>query len=108
MKAIHLDRLMTLEDPGRVSDGAGGFAESWTPLGKLWAHVTPRMGRESDDGSVVRYKILVRAMPPGSPARPRPEQRLSEAGRLFHIEAVTEAPDETRFLICYAYEETAA
>ncbi|MEM9754998.1 MAG: head-tail adaptor protein, partial [Pseudomonadota bacterium] len=39
-----LDRLLTLEDPMRVADGAGGFTESWISLGRLWARITPRSG----------------------------------------------------------------
>ncbi|MBF9036030.1 head-tail adaptor protein [Rhodobacterales bacterium HKCCE2091] len=108
MTGVKLDRLLTLEDPGRAADGAGGFVETWTALGTLWAQVVPRSGREAADGSVVRYRIVVRDSPPGSPARPLPQQRFSEGGRVFHIEAVTEAPGLDRHLLCYAYEETAA
>lgn len=102
-----LDRLLTLEDPMRVADGAGGFTESWISLGRLWARITPRSGRETGERSVQDYRILVRAAPFGAVARPRPHQRFRDGERLYHIETVTEAPNEDRFLICSAFEEIA-
>lgn len=103
-----LNRFLTLEDPARIEDGAGGYVETWTPLGTLWGEIKPRSGAEAQDGSLIRYRIVLRAGPAGDPSRPRPSQRLREQERLFHIEAVTEAPALPGYLLCYAYEETAA
>lgn len=102
----NLNRKLLLEDPARIADGAGGFAETWSPLGQLWAQVTPRSGREAQDGSVVRYRILTRHAPHDAPSRPKPEQRFRDGERIYRIEAVTEAPELGRYLICYATEET--
>lgn len=108
MAGPRLNRFLTLEDPARIADGAGGFSESWVALGTLWGEITPRGGSEAQDGSRVRYKIVLRSARPGDPSRPKPSQRLRELDRLFHIEAVTEAPDLPGHLLCFAYEETAA
>ena len=111
MTGRKLNRQLTLEAPVRVADGAGGFSQSWTPLGTLWAEVTARSGREMAQGgqpaSVVSYRIVVRGAPVGSPARPMAEQRFREGSRVFGILAVTEADGLGKYLTCYAQEEVA-
>lgn len=109
MSAPRLSRALVLEAPGDVPDGAGGFADGWTPLGTLWAEVTPRAGREAagpaDPVARAGFRIRVRAAPPGDPARPRPGQRFAEGGRRFRILAVAEADPRGLYLDCLAEEE---
>ena len=111
MSSPRLNRRMTLESPERVSDGLGGFTESWTPLGVLWAEVTARTGRETTSvGSPVSrvgYRIVVRSAPVGHPERPMVEQRFRDGGRLFPIQAVAEVGVNGRYLVCFADEEVA-
>lgn len=102
-----LDRRLSLEDPMRIPDGAGGYIADWAPLGQLWARVTPQSGRETGDISAMRYRITVRASPHGSLARPRPDQRFREGARIYKIETVAPSADDPRYLICLAYEEVA-
>lgn len=112
MRTPRLNRRLELEAPQRVPDGAGGFAVVWTTLGTHWAEVRPGSGRESAGEfltvSAVPYRITVRAAPEGSDARPRPEQRFREGGRIFRITAVTEHDPAGRYLVCFALEETTA
>lgn len=107
-----LNRKLVLEMPARVPDGAGGFSESWMALGTLWAQVSARTGRETAGMagplSRISYKIIVRAAPSLSPARPTANQRFREGTRLFRILSVTEDDQDARFLTCTAQEETAA
>jgi len=107
-----LNRQLTLEAPERVADGAGGFMETWTALGTVWASVTARTGREAAGGAMplsrVAYKIVVRAAPVGSDARPVANQRFRDGVRLFVILAVAEADADGRYLVCTAQEETVA
>ncbi|CUH62997.1 Bacteriophage head-tail adaptor [Thalassovita gelatinovora] len=105
MTPPRLTRLLALETADRVADGAGGFAESWTVLGQLWAEVTLRSGRESGGLSKSRFRIVVRATPQGSTMRPRPDQRFRDGDRVFRIEAVSERDPEGRYLTCFATEE---
>jgi len=111
MKRPHLNRALTLEAPQRASDGAGGFVESWVPLGTLWAQVSARTGREAtQSGTAVSrtpLKITVRAAPPGTPERPTAQQRFREGARIFTIQAVAEADGAGRYLTCFAEEEIA-
>ncbi|MBE1295305.1 head-tail adaptor protein [Phycobacter azelaicus] len=107
-----LSRSLVLEDPQRLPDGAGGYVESWTALGTLWAEVSALNGRNVDQQgatlSLQRYRITVRAAPVGSTSRPRPDQRFRDGERLFRIDAVSEADARGRYLTCFAVEEVGA
>jgi len=111
MRAPRLNRKLVLEAPGRLPDGAGGFAESWVARGTLWAQVTAGSGAERSGEDVrlsrSRLRIVVRAAPSGAPSRPGPEQRFREGIRVFRILSVAEFSPDTRYLICHAEEETA-
>jgi head-tail adaptor len=104
-----LDRRLELEQPQRAGDGAGGWSRSWESLGAIWAAVRARAGREIEEGargrSRVSHRILVRAAPIGSAARPRADQRFRDGERVFLIRAVTEADARGRYLLCWADEE---
>lgn len=109
---MRLNRQLLLEAPQRAPDGAGGFSEVWTALGTVWAEIRPRTGRESAGVAMplsrVGYRIILRAAPVGSDARPKPEQRFREGARVFRILSVTEFDRDARFLVCEAQEETIA
>lgn len=112
MTAVHLTRALTLEMPVRAADGAGGFTLTWAALGTLWGEVLPGSGREAAGTEVVfaavPYRITVRGAPVGSPARPKPEQRLRDGSRVFTILAVSERDPQGRHLLCFAREEVPA
>ena len=111
MKAPRLNRRLSLESPSRTPDGAGGYLESWTSQGVLWAELTARTGRETVATgaavSAVPYAVVVRGAPVGHPERPVPEQRFRDGNRLFHIRSVAERDPEGRYLVCTADEEIA-
>lgn len=107
-----LSCLMALMTPVRTPDGAGGYAEVWSELGKLWAEVAPRTGRASGEAALplsrTGFRITVRAAEVGSPRRPMPGQRLEHGDRRFVIEAVTERDADGRFLTVMAREDVVA
>ena len=109
MTTPRLNRRLTLEAPQDVPDGAGGYDRIWMPMGVLWAEVTARAGRERANEvapvSVSALRIVVRATPVGSAARPRPEQRFREGARVYRILAVAEKDPLGRYLSCQAEEE---
>ena len=109
MSGLGLNRRLVLEEASRVADGAGGFAESWTPIGVVWAALKPGTGRERIGGnltlSAVPYRITVRAAPFGAPSRPRPDQRFREGARLFRILAVADHDPDRAYLTCHCTEE---
>ncbi len=105
----HLNRRLVLEAPVRVDDGAGGFALTWVQQGVLWGEVVAGSGSDSAGVEVslskVPYRITVRGAAVGSPARPRPDQRLTDGTRVFVILAVTERDASGLYLTCFAREE---
>ena len=109
MKTPMLNRPLILEERIRTPDGAGGFAETWTPLGTLWAELKAGAGRETGEDLVTvsraPYRITVRAAPHGAPSRPKPDQQFRDGARIFTILAVVEAGTDGRFLTCNAVEE---
>ncbi len=111
MTAPRLNRQLTLETRIRTRDGAGGFRQTWHPLGVLWAEVKPLSGRETARSGVgystQSYRITLRASPVGQNDRPSADQRFRDGNRIYGITAVAEAGADGRYLICRATEETA-
>ena len=109
MSLPRLNRRLTVEKPVRVPDDAGGYVETWTPVGVVWAEVRARTGREvAASGTVVSrvpYAIVVRGAPVGHPGRLAPEQRFRDGQRLFHIRSIAEHDANGRYLICISEEE---
>lgn len=112
MTAPQLNRKLTLEERLSAPDGAGGFVETWSVLGTLWAQVEGRSGREvgqrpAASVSQTSLRITVRAAPFGSPSRPKPDQRFRDGARILRILAVSERDPNGAFLTCFAQEEVA-
>lgn len=109
MSGVRLNRKVTLEGRIRAEDGAGGFTDSWGAVCTLWAEVASRGGRlvrgETGESSVGRFRVTVRAAPPGHSNRPLPGQRFDLAGRILRIEAVTERDPDALYLRCDCEEE---
>ncbi|WP_282157767.1 head-tail adaptor protein [Shimia thalassica] len=109
MKDVHLSRKLELEGAQRVSDGAGGFEETWITLGTLWADMRARTGRTRDGGelslSSTGYRVIVRAAPVDAPSRPVAGMRFREGHRAFVINAVSDRDPKGRYLTCFATEE---
>ncbi len=110
-----MGRLLELQAPQVVPDGAGGQQRDWVTLGTLWAHVRAGPGRELGaraGGEVTRalqsFRVVVRSAPVGDPARPAPDQRFREGTRVFVIIAVAEDDPGGRYLTCHVREEVAA
>jgi len=109
VSAPRLSRRLTLEDRRRVPDGAGGYAETWVPLGTLWAAVEARAGR-AVAGPVVAQsrlglRITVRAAAEGTLSRPVPGQRLRDGDRVYAVHAVGESRAGALYLEIHAEEE---
>ncbi|MEJ6388095.1 head-tail adaptor protein [Gymnodinialimonas ulvae] len=108
MKVPQINRKLILEAPGRVDDGAGGFSETWAPLGIIWGEVLARGSGREAEASELKLKVTVRAAPQGAPSRPRADMRFRDGERIYHIEAVTEAEAAGHYLVCFVKEEVGA
>ncbi len=104
-----LNRRLILEEKVQTADGAGGFVETWIPLGTTWAALRAGNGGEGEVDhlrqSQTSVAITVRAAPFGAPSRPKAGQRFAEGIRLFEIHAVVERDPTGRFLDCLCTEE---
>ncbi len=109
MSAARLNHRVILQVRARIADGAGGFQETWEPLGTLWAEITARTGRVANGQagavSVTGLKVTVRAAPHGHASRPEPGQRFRMGARILAIEAVTELDTDARYLVCHCEEQ---
>ena len=105
---VSLSRKLVLEERQILPDGSGGFAVAWVALGTLWAEVAARAGHEQflagQARPRVRFRILVRGAPAGTPSRPRPEQRFRDGSRVFDILTVAEHDAAGRYLEIAAEE----
>jgi len=106
---VRLSRKLVLEEVTRVPDNAGGFSESWSVLGAVWADVRAGTGRERERMaatiSFVPQRIIVRAAPFGAVSRPKAGQRLIDGARVFRIDAVADFYAAGLYLECFAKEE---
>lgn len=99
-----LRRLLTLEQPTRVADGAGGFTQTWTATTTVFAALEPvaavqRLGADQALQSVT-HRVTLRARSGLTRG-----MRFTNGGRAFLIETIHD-PDETgRFLVCRVREE---
>lgn len=111
MNSPRLNMELLLETPERIADGAGGFIETWAPLGTVWGEVTARTGRlvsgEAVAVSATGHRITLRAAPVGHSNRPRPGQRFRMGPRVFRVDAVSEADERGLYLTCQCEEELA-
>ena len=103
-----LNTELVLETPRQISDGGGGYRTVWSPIGTLWAEVTPRSARETAIGgraaSEVTHKIVIRGAPESSPRRPTPDCRFRSGSRVFAIRGVAPEGARGQYLTCWAEE----
>lgn len=107
-----LTRALEHEVLSRSADGMGGFTESWSARGLIWADVAPGTGRvkggEFHATAATPYRIRIRSLPVGNPARPKPGHRLRDGDRLFRVLAVSEDDSRGHYLSISAVEEEVA
>lgn len=87
-----MDKRVTLQSVSRVSDGAGGWMETWADTATVWGHVAPLSGREATYAQSlageVSHKVTIRYR-----AGITPRQRVQYGDRVFEVSAVLD-PDE--------------
>jgi len=95
-----LRERLTLHEPVRTPDGAGGFSESWNMAGTYWARVVPIAAGETATAdrliSPERHRVEVRA-----PNPVRAGWRVFWRGRWRRVESVQagERPGDRIILI---------
>jgi head-tail adaptor len=103
-------RRLLLERATAVTDGGGGWSETWAEVGAIWAAVRMRSGsmRDTEFGETprLRLRITTPEVPEGHPVRVRRGDRLRDGLRVYGVSAVHEG--EGRTLVVLAAEEVSA
>jgi len=98
-----LRHRLVLEEAQRVSDGAGGFTETWVTVATVWAAIEPSGGGEGvDSGRLagrVSHTVSLRYR-----AEVIPAMRFRQGTRLFHILAAINEDERRRWLRCLCEE----
>ena len=98
-----LRHRLTLEEAQRVSDGGGGFTETWVEVAIVSAGLRPSGGSESvDSGRLagrVSHEIVLRYRAGVTPA-----MRFRMGTRVFHILAAIDEGERQRWLRCLCEE----
>ena len=92
-----------MEAAQRVSDGAGGFTESWAEVATVWAALRPSGGGEAvDSGRLagrLTHEVRLRYREGVTPA-----MRVRSGTRVFHILAAIDEDERRRWLRCLCEE----
>lgn len=98
-----LRHRLKLEEAERVSDGGGGFTETWVEVATLSAALRPRGGSEGvDSGRLagrVTHEVTLRYRAGVTPA-----MRFRMGSRVFHILAASDQDERKHWLRCSCEE----
>lgn len=95
---------VTLQSISRVSDGQGGYTESWTDVADLWASIEPVKGYEKYQAMQVQtpvsHKMVIRYR-----SGVTTKNRILYGSRVFDIKEVLNVNEDGRFLQIKALEQ---
>lgn len=96
-------KRVTVQNASRVSDGQGGFTESWPDGSTVWAAVEPLKGYEKFQAMQMQspqtHKVTMRYT-----AEVTAASRLTLQGRVLWVKEVLDVEERNRFLIIKAEE----
>ncbi|WP_020471469.1 phage head closure protein [Zavarzinella formosa] len=94
---------VTIQAVSRLSDGQGGYAESWVDGATVWASIEPYSGYQKFQAmqlqTPVTHKISMRYRPDVATGT-----RLKYGDRFFSVEEALNVNEEGRFLAIKAVE----
>jgi SPP1 family predicted phage head-tail adaptor len=91
MRIGRLSNILTVERRTDGTDAAGERADTWQPIGKVWARIVPISGRERSDAlsrgidAAVSHAITVRA---GHPIRVD-DRLVGTDGKIYDVSGIT-------------------
>lgn len=95
---------LTLEQPVRTPDGAGGATVAWQPVTEVWAHVRPISGderlRHDQVAGRLTHEVWIRHRAGIAPA-----MRFTQGARIYEIVAILELGRRSR-LKCLCEERS--
>jgi SPP1 family predicted phage head-tail adaptor len=98
-----LNKRVTIQNVSRVSDGQGGFTETWTDSATVWAGIEPVKSYE-------RFQAMQQAVPVSHKITMRynavvdETSRMRYGNRLFEVKEVINVDEADRFLQIRAIE----
>lgn len=98
-----LRHRLTLEETERVSDGAGGFTESWVAIATVSATIQPSGGGESLESGRLAGRVT-HAVTLRYRAGVTPAMRFRMGTRVFHILAAFDVDERKSWLKCLCEE----
>ena len=100
-----LRHRVTIEEPVRTADDAGGAEITWQPVATVWAEIQPKTGREvfeSDQlGGRVTHDVRMRFRKGVTP-----KMRIFHNARVFDIRFAANVGERGEWLICACEEVT--
>lgn len=98
-----LRHRVVLEEAQRVSDGAGGFTETWVAVATVFAALRPVGGSEAVEAGRlagrVSHEVTLRYRAGVTPA-----MRFRQGARVFHILAAIDEGERKHWLRCLCEE----
>lgn len=99
-----LKKRVTLQSVSRVSDGQGGFTETWKDGQSVFASIEPVKAYERfqamQTATPISHKIIMRYNAVVTTA-----SRLKYEGRIFAVKEVINQDEQNRFLVIKAIEQ---
>jgi SPP1 family predicted phage head-tail adaptor len=101
-----MKRRLTVQSATNVSDGQGGFTETWVDGATVWASITPASGYEKFQAmqmqAPITHKIAMRYRTDVTT-----KSRLKFGDRVFWVAEVLNVNEENRVLAIKATERSA-
>jgi len=104
MRIGDLNKQITLQYPTKVSDGMGGFTETWTDADTIWAAIWPisanelvrsmQQTMEISHRFRIRYRNVL-----------RPDWRIKYGNRYFNIVSIINPNEKNKLLDLMCKEE---
>jgi SPP1 family predicted phage head-tail adaptor len=98
-------KQVTIQNVAQVSDGQGGFTETWNDGSTVWASIEPLKGYEKVQAMQMQspqtHKVTMRYT-----AEVTAASRIRYGDRIFWVKEVLDPEERQRFLILKAIERT--
>lgn len=101
--AVTLNKRVTIQNVTRLEDGQGGFTETWTDAGTVWASLEPYKGWERYQANQVATPITHRIVMRYTSILTT-ESHLVYGDRYFGVKEALKRNEEKRFLDIRAVE----
>lgn len=97
MRIGKLNKRAQFQTETRISDGAGGFARTWSNFAKVWAKLIPKTGSEQIIGDqqthVVSNELIIRYRTDITTS-----MRVVISGTAYNVQSFSDTESDKRYL----------